>query len=227
MNNKFLSPLESFDFSHPYSQFLASVAASQTAQIALSEALRPNLETKKRLEAILPEQTHYLQSYMPALAELQNRLSQLTEQEFQRVQDEFEPSDELVKALNSTLQNAVDISDKTADTSHLLLNKSFVKENLVGIISILLSIIFYFAPNAEQQTIISQNKQIIEQKQKTIELDERRNELLQDFANTIHLLVDDIDMVRNALDSQQQSVDGTVHSPAQDQNVDFQQENND
>lgn len=60
-----------------------------------------------------------------------------------------------------------------------------------------------------------------------IKLGEKRSDLLQDIANTVHLLIDDSDMVRNALDTlgdREQSVavepNEIVHSPTQNQNTD-------
>jgi hypothetical protein len=67
-----------------------------------------------------------------------------------------------------------------------------------------------------------------------IKLGEKRSDLLQDIANTVHLLIDDSDMVRNTLDTlsdQAQSVavepNEIVHSPSQNQNTDSEQENGD
>ena len=67
-----------------------------------------------------------------------------------------------------------------------------------------------------------------------IKLGEKRSDLLQDIANTVHLLIDDSDMVRNALDTlsdREQSItiklDKAVHSPTQNQNTDSEQENGD
>lgn len=174
--------------------------------------------------AIQQQRMQLIQPNITRLIQLQERLSQLTEQEFQLVQDEFEPSDELVESVNSTLHKANDLNDETAGMPCLSLSKSFIKENLIGILSLILTIFFQLAPNAEHQKIISQNEQIIEQNQKTIELDERRNELLQDIANTLNLLVDDSDVVRNTLDTlsdREQTVvvepDEAVHSPTQNQ----------
>ena len=69
---------------------------------------------------------------------------------------------------------------------------------------------------------------------RAIELGEKRNNFLQDIANTVHLLIDDSDMVRNALDTlgdREQSItiklDKAVHSPTQNQNTDSEQENGD
>lgn len=202
-----------------YQQFQKGTFAGASA-LEMSNAIQ-----QQRMQLIQPNITRLIQ--------LQDRLSQLTEQEFQLVQDEFEPSDELVESLNSTLQKANDMNDETAGMPCLSLSKSFIKENLIGILSLILTIILQLVPNTEHQKIISQNDQIIEQNQKIIELDKRRNELLQNIANTLDLLVDDSDVVRNALDTlsdQEQTIavesDEAVHSPARDQNTDCHQENN-
>lgn len=62
---------------------------------------------------------------------------------------------------------------------------------------------------------------------RAIELGEKRNNFLQDIANAVHLLIDDSDMFRNALDvlsDQEQPItielDKAVHSPTQNQNTD-------
>ena len=169
--------------------------------------------------AMLQQRMQLIQPNITRLIQLQDRLSQLTEQEFRLVQDEFEPSDELVESVNSTLHKANDLNDETAGMPCLFLNKSFIKENLIGILSLILTILFQLAPNAEHQKIIRQNDQIIEQNQKIIELDEKRNELLQDIANTVHLLSEDMNF---AIES-----DEVVHSPTQDQDTDCHQENSD
>lgn len=194
MNSKFLSPLESFDFSHPYSQFLASVAASQTAQIALSEALRPNLEMKKRLEAILPEQTHYLQSHMPALAELQNRLSQLTEQEFQARFESYEPSDKLVDVVNNALEKSNNLESKQ---SYRFLSKKDVKKNLIAILLFVIKAVasagITHAVNATFNSGHDCNSTELQQQQ--LVATEKQNELLQDFNNVIHIFIEETDII--------------------------------
>ena len=188
------------------------------------------LQMQSQLDTILQQTVRFIPTVptiITQLTELQNRLSQLTDLEFQHLQDEFEPSDELVESLNSTLQKATNMSDETADMPCLSLSKSFIKENLIGILSLILTILFQLAPNAEHQKTIRQNDQIIEQNQKIIELDEKRNELLQDLANTVHLLSEDM----NFPIDQEQTVaiesDEVVHSPTQDQDTDCHQENSD
>ena len=109
----------------------------------------------------------------------------------------------------------------------MFLNKSFIKENLIGILSLILTILFQLAPNAEHQKIIRQNDQIIEQNQKIIELDEKRNELLQDIANTVHLLSEDMNFPINQEQTVAIESDEVVHSPTQDQDTDCHQENSD
>lgn len=177
--------------------------------------------------AIQQQRMQLIQPNITRLIQLQDRLSQLTEQEFQLVQDEFEPSDELVESVNSTLHKANDLNDETAGMPCLFLSKSFIKENLIGILSLILTILFQLAPNAEHQKIISQNDQIIEQSQKTIELDERRNELLKDIANTVHLLSEDMNLPIDQEQTVAIESDEVIHSPTQDQDTDCHQENSD
>lgn len=177
--------------------------------------------------AIQQQRMQLIQPNITRLIQLQDRLSQLTEQEFQLIQDEFEPSDELVESLNATLQKANDLNDETAGMTCLSLSKSFIKENLIGILSLILTIILHLVPNTEHQKIISQNDQIIEQNQKTIELDERRNELLQDIANTVHLLSEDMNLPIDQEQAVATESDEVIHSPTQDQDTDCHQENSD
>lgn len=177
--------------------------------------------------AIRQQRMQLIQPNITRLIQLQDRLSQLTEQEFQLVQDEFEPSDELVESLNATLQKANNLNDETAGMTCSSLSKSFIKENLIGILSLILTIILHLVPNTEHQKIISQNDQIIEQNQKTIELDERRNELLQDMANTVHLLSEDMNLPIDQEQTVAIESDEVIHSPTQDQDTDCHQENSD
>ena len=188
------------------------------------------LQMQSQLDTILQQTVRFIPTVptiITQLTELQNRLSQLTDLEFQHLQDEFEPSDELVESLNSTLQKATNMSDETADMPCLSLNKSFIKENLIGILSLILTIFFQIAPNAEHQKIIRQNDQIIEQNQKIIELDEKRNELLQDIANTVHLLSEDMNLPIDQEQTVAIESDEVIHSPTQDQDTDCHQENSD
>lgn len=189
---------------------------------------------QSRMESMLQQRIQLVNPTVSQLTQLLNQLSQLTAQEIQCFQENFKPSDEFVESLNNTLQKATDVSDETTGIPRLSLSKSFIKDNLLGILTLIITIIFQFAPNAEYQEVIRQNEQLIKQNQKIIELDEKRSDLLQDIANTVHLLIDDSDMVRNALDAlsdQEQPItiklDKAVHSPTQNQNTDSEQENGD
>ena len=180
---------------------------------------------QSRMESMLQQRIQLVNPTVSQLTQLLNQLSQLTAQEIQCFQENFKPSDEFVESLNNTLQKATDVSDETTGIPRLSLSKSFIKDNLLGILTLIITIIFQFAPNAEYQEVIRQNEQLINQK--IIELDEKRSDLLQDIANTVHLLIDDSDMVRNALDAlsdQEQPItiklDKAVHSPTQNQNTD-------
>lgn len=182
---------------------------------------------QSRMESMLQQRIQLVNPTVSQLTQLLNQLSQLTAQELQCFQENFKPSDEFVESLNNTLQKSTDVSDETTGIPRLSLSKSFIKDNLLGILTLIITIIFQFAPNAEYQEVIRQNEQLIKQNQKIIELDEKRSDLLQDIANTVHLLIDDSDMVRNALDAlgdQEQPItiklDKTVHSPTQNQNTD-------
>ena len=189
---------------------------------------------QSRMESMLQQRIQLVNPTVSQLTQLLNQLSQLTAQELQCFQENFKPSDEFVESLNNTLQKATDVSDETTGIPRLSLSKSFIKDNLLGILTLIITIIFQFAPNAEYQEVIRQNEQLIKQNQKIIELDEKRSDLFQDIANTVHLLIDDSDMARNTPDTlsdQAQPVavepNEIVHSPSQNQNTDSEQENGD
>ena len=206
------------------------------------QALKESFSAYQQMQNSIVARACTLQSRMESMLQQRiqlvnptvSQLTQLLNQEIQCFQENFKPSDEFVESLNNTLQKATDVSDETTGIPRLSLSKSFIKDNLLGILTLIITIIFQFAPNAEYQEVIRQNEQLIKQNQKIIELDEKRSDLLQDIANTVHLLIDDSDMVRNALDAlsdQKKSItiklDKAVHSPTQNQNTDSEQENGD
>ena len=190
------------------------------------------------------QQMQMIQSSAARISQLQTWLSQLTEQEFQRVQDEFEPSDELIEALDTTFEQAANIDNSDVAPTMFQRATQHIQTNFWSILAVLISLYSLYVnlqPNPQLQTLIEQNKeskcqnaQEIEQNKEEIELTKKGNHFLEHIANTLDLLVDDSDVVRNALDTlsdQEQTVavepDEAVHSPAQDQNVDCQQENGD
>lgn len=217
-------------------------ASFSVCQQPWNDTLTAVAEITSRINNALRTQILSIQPSIARLIQLQEWLSQLTEREFQSVQDSFEPSDELVEALDTTFEQAADLCEHDSLISKAFLwTKQYVKEHFGAILGTLISLYSIIAANPQLQTIMEQNEeiknqntQIIAQNEKEIELAQKNCELLERIADTIDLLINDSDMVRNALDTlsdQEQPVavqpDQAVHSPVQNQTADHEQKNDD
>lgn len=240
ISSSLIAMQNTFAISDWYQQIANITSSMQTLQegfVDVSKIASPIDDTWQ-------QRMQMLQSSTARIAQLQTWLSQLTEQEFQRVQDEFEPSDKLVEVLDATFEQAANIDDRDAAPNVLQCATQHIQKNFWSILAVLVSLYSLYVnsqPNPQLQTIIEQNKeiecqntQVIEQNEEEIELTKKTNQFLEYIVNALDLLVDDSDVVRNALDTlsdQEQTVavepDESVHSPTQDQNVDCQQENGD
>lgn len=120
------------------------------------------------------------------------------------------PSESLIHSINVTLQSVIEYQEHAESEIDLdiptdkPLTSEYIKNNILSILGLLfslISILLYFMPNKDLQTIIEQNQQIIEQNNEQLQLDRERNELLQQLCDTVQAIDDETGILREQLDS--------------------------
>ncbi len=170
-----------------------------------------------------------LQEYSLSICALAGKLKESTELN-------WNPSDVLTDSVNTTLQEA-SAFQKNAQAGISLdlpidqpLTKEYIKSNL-GIIleclGLLLTILFFFWPNPNEQVIIEQNQQIIKQNNEQLQLDKERNQLLQSIFDTLQTVDDETGIFREQSDAfveQDSNLSQTPDSPGSDNATNSQQQ---
>lgn len=148
---------------------------------------------------------------------------------------EWVPSASLIQSINATLQSIIEYQEHAESEIDLdiptdkPLTSEYIKNNILSILGLLfslISILLYFMPNKDLQTIIEQNQQIIEQNDEQLQLDRERNELLQQLCDTVQAIDDETGILSEQLDSlveQDDDLEQTMDSPSNDDTSDSKQ----
>lgn len=146
------------------------------------------------------------------------------------------PSESLIHSINVTLQSVIEYQEHAESEIDLdiptdkPLTSEYIKNNILSILGLLfslISILLYFMPNKDLQTIIEQNQQIIEQNNEQLQLDRERNELLQQLCDTVQAIDDETGILGEPLDSlleQDDDLEQTMDSPSSDDAADSEQQ---
>nr|WP_300185921.1 hypothetical protein [uncultured Agathobaculum sp.] len=146
------------------------------------------------------------------------------------------PSESLIHSINVTLQSVIEYQEHAESEIDLdiptdkPLTSEYIKNNILSILGLLfslISILLYFMPNKDLQTIIEQNQQIIEQNNEQLQLDRERNELLQQLCDTVQAIDDETGILGEQLDSlleQDDDLEQTMDSPSSDDAADSEQQ---
>lgn len=149
---------------------------------------------------------------------------------------EWVPSESLIQSINATLQSIIEYQEHAESEIDLdiptdkPLTSEYIKTNIWNILGVLfglISILLYFKPNKDLQTIIEQNQQIIEQNDEQLQLDRERNDLLQQLCDTIQAIDDETGILGEQLDSlveQDDNLEQTLDSPSSDDATDSEQQ---
>ncbi len=149
---------------------------------------------------------------------------------------EWVPSESLIHSINATLQSVIEYQEHAESEIDLdiptdkPLTSEYIKNNILSILGLLfslISILLYFMPNKDLQTIIKQNQQIIEQNNEQLQLDRERNELLQQLCDTVQAIDDETGILGEQLDplvEQDDDLEQTLDSPSSDDTADGEQQ---
>lgn len=149
---------------------------------------------------------------------------------------EWVPSESLIHSINATLQSVIEYQEHAESEIDLdiptdkPLTSQYIKNNILSILGLLfnlISILLYFMPNKDLQTIIIQNQQIIEQNDEQLQLDRERNELLQQLCDTVQAIDDETGILGEQLDplvEQDDDLEQTLDSPSSDDTTDGEQQ---